>query len=91
MGVLFDIMLEKRSMSSETWLNSIKNYLAGEDTHPVNTAAGVPVNQTAAMGITAVYSAIRLISWTMASLPLVVYKTLKPRGKERALRSSLCD
>lgn len=43
------------------------------------TATGVDVNPTSAMTLSAVFCAVRLISETMASLPLFIYKGL-PNG-----------
>lgn len=50
------------------------------------TASGKNVNVSTALTLTAVYDCIRLIAWTMASLPLITYKSLEPRGKERDKR-----
>lgn len=46
------------------------------------TIAGVSVNERNALHVSAVFSAIRLISETVASLPLMVYRRID-RGKER--------
>jgi len=48
------------------------------------TRSGASVSEESALGITAVYSAVRLLAWTIASLPLPVYERLDPRGKTRA-------
>ncbi|MCL5073190.1 MAG: phage portal protein [Actinobacteria bacterium] len=48
------------------------------------TITGVTVNEETAMTFSAVYACVRIISETIASLPLIVYKRLIPRGKERA-------
>lgn len=45
--------------------------------------AGVNVNTSNAMQSSVVWRAVTLLSGTIASLPLPVYKRLKPRGKER--------
>lgn len=47
------------------------------------TAAGVSVNPGTAAKCVAVYACIRLLSETLASLPLIFYKRLSPKGKER--------
>lgn len=47
-------------------------------------ASGVSVNETSAMKYSAVYSAVRLISETIASLPCIVYERLDSGGKTRA-------
>jgi HK97 family phage portal protein len=36
------------------------------------------------MALTAVYASVKIIAWTIASLPLVTYRKMEPRGKERA-------
>lgn len=46
--------------------------------------SGVTVNQHTSMKSTAVFAAVRLLSGTIASLPLPVYERLRPRGKQRA-------
>lgn len=48
------------------------------------TAAGVSVTADSAMRIAAVYSCIRVLSETLAGLPLIVYRRKKGGGKERA-------
>jgi HK97 family phage portal protein len=47
------------------------------------THAGVVVNETSAMKIVAVYACVDLLSSTIGSLPLILYRRLQ-RGKERA-------
>lgn len=51
--------------------------------------AGVVVNETVAMNTLLVVSCVRIISETIASLPLPVYERLRPRGRERARQHSL--
>lgn len=48
------------------------------------TATGVTVNEQTSLRATAVLACVKILSETIASLPLPVYKRLKPRGKERA-------
>jgi HK97 family phage portal protein len=50
----------------------------------VVSKAGATVSEESALGVSSVYSAIRLLAWTIASLPLPVYERLEPRGKVRA-------
>lgn len=50
--------------------------------NPVHS--GVSVTEMSSMRATAVFACVRLISGTIASLPLPVYQRIKPRGKERA-------
>ena len=49
------------------------------------TAAGVSVTADSAMRIAAVYSCIRVLAETLASLPLLVYRRKAGGGKERAM------
>lgn len=70
--------LEKRSnlKDPQQWLLNALGY------RPVSS--GVNVTEESAMQVTAVFACVRVLSWTLASLPFPVYKRLKPRGKERA-------
>ncbi len=71
-------MMEKRSnlKSPEQWFMRAMGY------HP--TASGVNVTEDTALRVTTVYACVRILSYTLASLPLPVYRRLQPRGKERA-------
>jgi len=53
------------------------------------TTAGKPVNEHTAMQITAVYSCVRILSETVAGLPLHVYKYNESGGKEKYLKHPL--
>ncbi len=48
------------------------------------TAAGVSVNAESAMRVAAVYSCVRVISESLASLPLILYRRKPGGGRERA-------
>jgi len=48
------------------------------------SAAGVRVTPELALTLAAVYACVRVVSETIASLPLVIYKRLPDGGKERA-------
>lgn len=48
------------------------------------TAAGVSVTADSAMRVAAVYSSVRVISETLASLPLILYRRKAGGGRERA-------
>ncbi len=50
------------------------------------TTAGKPVNEHTAMQMTAVYSCVRILSETLAGLPLHVYKYNDSGGKEKYLK-----
>lgn len=46
--------------------------------------SGVTVTEDTALGSTVVLACVRVIAETIGSLPLLVYRRLQPRGKERA-------
>lgn len=52
---------------------------------------GIVVTEHTAMQLSAVWSAVRLLSKAVAMLPLMVYKRLPKQGKERATNHSLYD
>ena len=54
-----------------------------------NTSAGKPVNEHTAMQMTAVYSCVRILSETLAGLPLHVYRYNGSGGKEKNLKHPL--
>jgi hypothetical protein len=49
------------------------------------TAAGVRVSPDRALSLAAVYACVRVVSETLASFPLIVYRRLPDGGKERAI------
>ncbi|MDD3089657.1 MAG: phage portal protein [Synergistaceae bacterium] len=53
-----------------------------------NSKTGVTVNETSAMYYTTVYSCVKIISESLASLPLILYERLE-RGKRRAVEHPL--
>ena len=53
--------------------------------------AGVPVNQESATRLTAVLCAVRILSETLASLPLFIYERQEPRGRKKAKDHPLFD
>lgn len=54
-----------------------------------STIAGKPVNEHTAMQMTAVYSCVRILSETIAGLPLHVYRYNDSGGKEKDLKHPL--
>ncbi|AQW63046.1 phage portal protein [Dehalococcoides mccartyi] len=54
-----------------------------------STSAGKPVNEHTAMQMTAVYSCVRILSETVAGLPLHVYRYNDSGGKEKDLKHPL--
>jgi HK97 family phage portal protein len=70
-------LFEQRGVSvvpSDVW-RSVAN---------VQSAAGVNVTASTALQASAVYACVRVLAEGVASLPLPVYRRLRPRGKERA-------
>lgn len=55
------------------------------------SASGVTVNEKTSLNYTAVYACVRVLAETVSSLPLILYRRLKPRGKERATDHALYD
>lgn len=74
-------MFEKRSSSN---LSSPSQWFVDWANAGQPSLSGVAVNEETAMANTAVFAATRIISETVASLPLITYKRLKAGGKERA-------
>lgn len=54
-----------------------------------STTAGKPVNEQTAMQMTAVYSCVRILSETIAGLPLHVYRYKDSGGKEKDFKHPL--
>ena len=54
-----------------------------------STTAGKPVNEQTAMQMTAVYSCVRILSETVAGLPLHVYRYNDSGGNEKDLKHPL--
>lgn len=54
-----------------------------------NTYADIPVNETNALGISALWCGITVISETIGSLPLYLYERQEDDGKELARTNSL--
>lgn len=63
--------------------------------HPIGwgatTAAGVPVNTDNALKLSVVWACVRLLSETIASLPLMIYRRLPDGGREEATNHPLYD
>jgi HK97 family phage portal protein len=67
---------EKRNLAK--WLNYLDSLGSAE------SASGVAVNEDSAMTAASVVACLRVLSTTMAMLPLPVYRRLQTGGKERA-------
>jgi HK97 family phage portal protein len=83
MGFLTDIIRENRSGNTLASLKNppgvLVNMLGAQA-----TKSGSNVNERLALSLTSVWACVKIIAWTMASLPLHTYRKLDPRGKERA-------
>lgn len=55
------------------------------------TSAGVPVSAETALKLSVVWACVRLLSETIAALPLVVYRRLDDGGREEATNHPLYD
>jgi HK97 family phage portal protein len=78
MGIISNLRENRSGLSKPSrWL--VDALTGGSQSH-----TGKNVTQNTAMSLTAVYACVRILSETVASLPLPVYKRLQPRGKERA-------
>ena len=53
------------------------------------TFAGLPVTPDVAMRVSVVHACVEVLSMTLASLPLVLYRRLRDGGKEKALEHPL--
>lgn len=70
---------QRATKSQENLLWSIRN----------NTSSGEYVSAETAVKISTVYACTRILSETLGSLPLILYKRLKGGGKERAVEHPL--
>ena len=82
---IFKWITEKRSGTSLKDMN--EHWLRILGAAPVKS--GVDVTESTALRSSVVFACVRLISGTVASLPLPVYKRLEPRGKQRDSTHSL--
>lgn len=74
---------------SDTIAEAVQNFLSGDDDYPTPTASGTYITESNSLGVSAVWACVRLISRTLASLPLHYMRRLDPRGKERATDNPL--
>lgn len=84
MGIVSSL-LERRS-SLENPITSLSNPAAwltelfgGGKSH-----AGVPVNEQSALELAPVWAAVQILARPVSTVPLITYRRLDPRGKERA-------
>jgi HK97 family phage portal protein len=76
---IFQGIFKARDKPKDTLSGSRYNFFFG------STSSGKPVNEHTAMQMTAVYSCVRILSETLAGLPLHVYKYNDSGGKEKYL------
>jgi len=82
MGI-FQGIFKTRDKPKDTLGGSRYNFFFG------STSSGKPVNEHTAMQMTAVYSCVRILSETLAGLPLHVYRYNDSGGKEKYLKHPL--
>ena len=83
MGVITKLF-EKRAWADQEW---IKDWLRSADVG-TSTYAGLKISEDNSMRYSAVLACVRIVSETIASLPLFVYKRL-PQGKAKATEHPL--
>ena len=82
MGILSGIFKSRDAPTNRT-AGSAYNFFIGQ------SAAGKRVNEKSAMQTSAVYACVRVISETVASLPLHLYRYNENGGKEKAINHHL--
>lgn len=86
MGFLTNLFVEKRSLPFGSGTIGENPWLFAD--FGVKTKSGAVVSEDSALSISALWACVRVLAWTTASLPLITYKRLDPRGKERATTHS---
>jgi len=84
MGFLTNLFVEKRSLPFGSGTIGENPWLFAD--FGVKTKSGAVVSEDSALSISALWACVRVLAWTTASLPLITYKRLDPRGKERATK-----
>ena len=70
---------------SYTMTDAIHDWLTDNYDGGINeTASGVNVTPARSLSLSVVYACVKIKSETIASLPLMVYKDLSPRGREKS-------
>ncbi|MCO4819795.1 MAG: phage portal protein [Bacteroidetes bacterium] len=82
MGFLTDIV-NKRSVPANSWKDALADFISGKSLSPIATNSGAVVTHDNALTVSTVYACVNLYAKLIASLPLITYKRVKPRGKER--------
>jgi len=81
----FDFRSDSRSLENPATILNPSSCFSDWGSGGSYSDAGVPVNQETAVKLGAVWRAIRILSETMASLPLFVFERQEPRGRRRAV------
>ena len=84
MGILAKLLLKPTAGPppwDDFWFQSIGSL----------TTAGIRVNADIAFNVSAVYAAVRILSETVAQVPLIVYRRMPNGGKQRAENHPLFD
>lgn len=83
MGILSGLFRSRDNPVTDSTSGSVYRFLFGGST------AGKPVNERSAMQMTAVYACVRILSESIAGLPLHLYRYTDSGGKEKALDNPL--
>ncbi|MCH8054835.1 MAG: phage portal protein, partial [Deltaproteobacteria bacterium] len=83
MGILAKLLRPNATHSEwdDFWYNSVGTL----------TTAGIRVTADTAFNVSAVYAAVRIVSETVAQIPLIIYRRMANGGKERAENHPLFD
>ena len=79
MGKLLSLITESRAHPSQKTNWALYGFSAGQ-----GTASGITINEEKAMGITAVYACLRVLSETVGSLPVHLFRRISDQKRERA-------
>ncbi len=80
---IFNILFRSRDKPQNSFVGNRYDFFFG------GTSSGKAVNEHTAMQMTAVYSCVRILSETLAGLPLHVYKYNDSGGKEKYIKHPL--
>lgn len=83
MGILTGLFRSRDKPVTDSTSGSAYRFLFGGST------AGKSVNERSAMQMTAVYACVRILSESIAGLPLHLYRYTDSGGKEKALDNQL--
>lgn len=79
LAALFERRASIESPSTPLSARTLANWLGGEETH-----SGQRIDEHKALRLSTVWACVNVLAQTVASLPLILYRRLEPRGKERA-------